>query len=414
MVSVVAVSHGLADTVTVVVDLVPTIRTRPDSAVLAVGDSLLPYARLSDSLGQTFPDTVLSWSSSEPSVAAVDAEGTVVAGAPGTTVVTASKQGVSADVTVRVLDQRFSFIGLTAGGTGSNCGLTAADGVYCWGISPALVPSPVSFSSIAAGEGHACGLATDSAVYCWGSNDVGQLGNGSTVGRPDAARIASDEKFVSIDADGTLSCGLTLEGRVFCWGYNLWPLTLTSTPASVSGSTLFRTVSVGWSHVCGIARDQMTYCWGSAAGGALGDGANQNASAPSAVAGGLEFTTVSAGSLRTCALTAAGATYCWGGGTLTPQLISGLPPLVDIDVYDQLCGRTDEGRVLCWNFGGRGNLSEIPFTQPVTAVTVTYQHSCALVTTGGAYCWGYGELGDGNARPTGTSTSPRHVVRSVR
>ena len=68
------------------------------------------------------------------------------------------------------------------------CGF-GVDGVaYCWSTIDGFLNAPVvsqggtAFRSIATGQGDACGvLANDGSVVCWGRNDVGQLGNGTTI-----------------------------------------------------------------------------------------------------------------------------------------------------------------------------------------------------------------------------------------
>jgi alpha-tubulin suppressor-like RCC1 family protein len=67
------------------------------------------------------------------------------------------------------------------------CGLSVDGFAYCWATDNQLVP-PVTalnssaFRSIAVGPAHSCGiLARDGSAVCWGRNDVGQLGNGTTL-----------------------------------------------------------------------------------------------------------------------------------------------------------------------------------------------------------------------------------------
>ncbi len=94
------------------------------------------------------------------------------------------------------------------------------------------------------------------------------------------------------------------------------------------------------------------------------------------------FTAIAAGDRHTCALTSSGAAYCWGA-----------------DYYGQL---------------GDGSIqatSNVPV--PVAgglrfnAIAVGELHTCALTSTGVAYCWGanwYGQLGNGTILPDDPST----------
>ena len=66
----------------------------------------------------------------------------------------------------------------------------------------------------------ACGLAVAGQMYCWGLNNVGQLGDGTTVTRFTPVPVLSSTPFTSIlgaGAEGRM-CGVTGTGAVWCWG----------------------------------------------------------------------------------------------------------------------------------------------------------------------------------------------------
>lgn len=93
-------------------------------------------------------------------------------------------------------------------------------------------------------------------------------------------------------------------------------------------------VGVGGDSTCGIATDDLTYCWGLSP---LGDGTTDGADQPVPVATNLPFTAVTGGSDHACALATTGDAYCWGhgdfgkrgmgapGAALVPTLVSGCP-----------------------------------------------------------------------------------------
>ena len=131
-------------------------------------------------------------------------------------------------------------------------------------------------------------------------------------------------------------------------------------------SLSYTQVTAGQSHVCALLETGAAYCWGGP-GPQLGIGQSYaGTSTPQLVqaAPGVLFTSISAGRVHTCALTRAGPIYCWGANT-----------------YGSVGDSTSEVRS-----------TPVPIRAPdgvtFSAVTAGYEHSCALATTGTAYCWG--------------------------
>src|SRR6476659_5519574 len=53
--------------------------------------------------------------------------------------------------------------------------------------------------------------------------------------------------------------------------------------ATAAATLVFRAISAGDSHTCGVTTTNKAYCWGSEFGGALGDGGDFNSNVPVAV-----------------------------------------------------------------------------------------------------------------------------------
>lgn len=77
--------------------------TSPIDEVMAVGYSVTLDAVATDTRGNTVTSPTYSWESSNRAVAAVDSTGTVTGVASGTAKITASVDGVSGDLTMRVV-----------------------------------------------------------------------------------------------------------------------------------------------------------------------------------------------------------------------------------------------------------------------------------------------------------------------
>lgn len=214
------------------------------------------------------------------------------------------------------------------------CGLVAGGTAYCWGsnlagqlgigsASQAPNPNPVpvsgglSFTSLAAGNAHTCGLTSDSTAYCWGGNDVGSLGDSTTIGRVVPTVVAGGLKFAAINAGAFHTCAITGAGEAYCWGNNIsgqlgdsasaiWQLV----PVAVhAAGVLFTSITAGFNHTCARATSGQIYCWGGSDNGQVGPNVGTVGYVPALV--GLTGTAIVAGGAHSCALTPSGA-YCWG------------------------------------------------------------------------------------------------------
>ena len=196
----------------------------------------------------------------------------------------------------------------------------------------------------------------------------------------------------------------------------------------------------GDDHTCAVTYpDNLAYCWGYHAEGALGDGTVQGRArtTPIAVAGGLRFRQVSAGGAQnnpdpgrepfgghTCGVTTSDEAFCWGpntvgqlgiGGTTgswvqTPTRVAGAHRFRQIEVGTAFtCAVTTSNRAFCWGYGRQGQIGDgktyLRFSPSAVAgghsfsrVTTGYSHTCGETTLNRAYCWGSnasGQLGDG-------------------
>jgi hypothetical protein len=86
-------------------------------------------------------------------------------------------------------------------------------------------------TKVAAGSYHSCAVTAAGGVRCWGANWAGQLGDGTTTGRPlpvavkGVGGVGALTGVTAVTVGGDHSCALTAAGSVACWGGNVLDIT---------------------------------------------------------------------------------------------------------------------------------------------------------------------------------------------
>nr|WIF89110.1 InlB B-repeat-containing protein [Acholeplasma laidlawii] len=256
--------------------------------------------------------------------------------------------------------------------------------------------------SVSLGSGHSTALTSSGRLFTWGYNDYGQLGDGTTTKKYTPTEITSQfslstgDKIISVSLGEFHSAALTSSGRLFTWGSN--------------GS------------------------------GQLGDGTITNKYTPTEITSRFSLSTgdqiisVSLGGSYSAALTSSGRLFTWGNnysgqlgdGTSTskstPTEITSQFNLVTKDKiiqvslgYDHSAALTSSGRLFTWGYNRYGQLGDGTSTSKSTPTEITsqfnlvtkdkiiqvslgYYHSAALTSSGRLFTWGYddyGQLGNG-------------------
>jgi alpha-tubulin suppressor-like RCC1 family protein len=204
----------------------------------------------------------------------------------------------------------------------------------------------------------------------------------------------------------------------------------------------------GW-HTCYLKSSGKAYCWGLNTYGQVGSGSSfgkiyspEAVQSPTGVAP-FRFKSITTGSSHSCGLSHKGLAYCWGisgSGQLgsnaqnpripTPVLEpQGGQPLKFTQITAgnyHTCAVTTTGKAYCWGAGNTGALGTgassntirpVEVTNPVgepalqfASIAATSFHTCGITIQGKAYCWGENNNGQGGE---GTTTAKNLAPKAV-
>jgi alpha-tubulin suppressor-like RCC1 family protein len=256
--------------------------------------------------------------------------------------------------------------------------------------------------------------ASPSAV-AWGENEVGQLGNGTTIGTDVRSPIDGLSDVSALAGGGRHSLALLSDGTVEAWGENDWgqlgdggdsgpsichaefaqatgyEIPCATTPSPVEGISEAVAIAAGAQHSLALLKNGTVVAWGDNEAGQLGDGTmsgpdhcyteaepTQCSTKPVPVSGLSEVTAIAAGENFSLALLKNGTVEAWGSNNL---------------------GELGDG-----TSSAAGDLpAPVSGLSGVKAIAARGDTGLALLSNGTVMAWGsneFGELGDGtNAGP---------------
>jgi hypothetical protein len=269
------------------------------------------------------------------------------------------------------------------------CALLEGGRVRCWGDlgkgPEAALPvetedgAPLAgLTELAGGSLTFCGVSP-AGVHCWGENRQSELARPASMSFPSRTAllvlgtprpiITATVAILVHDGASTL-CG---------WGNNdsgivSAPRGIVERPACSDLVPGILQLSAGDGHVCARRGGATFSCWGSNAGGQLGNGDDQMMDVPLPGAPRslpAEITTIAAGAYHTCALLKTGAVHCWGSNqagetgsessapVFSPRVVEGLDGVVALGAgagSQHTCAVKGSGEVLCWGSDSDGQL----------------------------------------------------------
>ncbi|MQY10661.1 hypothetical protein SRB5_07730 [Streptomyces sp. RB5] len=324
-----------------------------------------------------------------------------------------------------------------AGGTYFSLALTSDGKVLAWGNNAygqlgdntvterhtagyVDLPPGVTVTAIAAGDQHSLALTSDGRVLAWGRNDLGQLGDGTTVERhlPVYVDLPPGVTVTAIAAGtgGQHSLALTSDGRVLSWGWNAYGQlgdgTTTDRPdpeyVHLPDGVTITAIGAGEGHSLAVTSTGQVLTWGWNNSGQLGNDTLVNQPLPvyAELPGGATVTAVDGGRRHSLALTSDGRVLSWGwnaygqlgDGTLTTRRVpvyASLPAGTTVTEIDagslHSLALTSDGRILAWGRNASGQIgnnttqdqripvyTDLPEGLVATAVAAGYLHSLAL------------------------------------
>lgn len=197
-------------------------------------------------------------------------------------------------------------------------------------------------------------------------------------------------QLLSLSAGKDHSCGMASNDLGYCWGGNeAAQLGSETGPAAPSPEVVLvrplklQSIEAGGEITCGTITTRAVYCWG--------DGE----AAPVRIAGSEDLTDLQIGDFA-CMLDAARSAWCWSSGQPTPVIVPGGLVFETLRVGYQGCGITAAHEVFCWDATG-ATATQLGGGILFDSISVGGGHACGLTSASVAYCWGVngeGQLGD--------------------
>jgi alpha-tubulin suppressor-like RCC1 family protein len=256
---------------------------------------------------------------------------------------------------------------------------------------PVQVSGLTGVKALSSEGGTAFALLNDGTVRAWGDNRYGQLGNGTTTNSNVPVQVSGLTGVTAIENRGGDSIyALLADGTVRAWGNNdIGQLGNGSTvdsyvPVQVSGLSNVKALSSNYGSAFASLNDGTVRAWGYNALGQLGNGSTVNSSVPVQVTGLTSVAALYSDYYSTYALLTDGTARSWGynasgqlgnGNTTNssiPVSITGLSGVKALGTnFNNGYALLTDGTVRAWGDNYSGQLGNGTTTDSTTPVVVT-------------------------------------------
>jgi len=307
---------------------------------------------------------------------------------------------------------------------------------------PQKVTSPArNWQAIAAGDRQTLAITTDGELWACGSNNIGQLGIGSTpLSTTTFVRVGDKSNWASVATDSFFAVGINSAGEMYSWGQNSigeLGLGYTSesmrTPQRIGLNSNWTAIAVGSIHTLAINSNGELFSWGRGNGsqlGQLGLGDIVAVNSPTRIGTASNWRLACADWKHSMAVNSKGQIFSWGSnsfghlglGDTIPRLI---PMPVDFDPDRTANDKSTmiaagfyssfaiiEGKLYGWGRNSNGELglggkspsvikpTRVGYADDWKEIAVGDTHALAVNEYGELYSWGsndYGQLGQGDS-----------------
>jgi alpha-tubulin suppressor-like RCC1 family protein len=324
------------------------------------------------------------------------------------------------------------------------------------------IASPNSWLQIAAGNSRSVAINYSGFMLAWGLNSASQLGDGTSINRSSPvvtdSAAANVYRYINLSADWFGTAAIREDGTLYVWGTNNLgnlgdgttvgktlptvqnAVTQLSSPVQIGSASNYTQISAGNSFYGAIDSTGALYTWGINTSGQLGQAtpANNTRLIPSRLRDALSndntssWTLVSAGNNHALAITVDGKLFAWGNNA-SSQL--GDDTVVSKSIAVQIGLSYAGAAITSWRYASAGNAHSLAIDNNYNFYgwglnnagqigVVTEAYSWKQVSTGSTnyaaairqddtlWIWGFGTSGQLGLGDTINRSSPTQIAGS--